>query len=237
MEIQTKEHYSDFRFFISTSYSFENNLWNSGGFKINQNRWAKNDQNEPLYPMLNDRLIFIRNFLWRPPVAWGKANCNDDNNSNDHRSFKMRTVSSNGYDFNVTNRHVYCICRIKSGLKFERMTNLKSCYHKCEDPWVPRNENDFESILENSDFYTDTNHDTNSDFWTDYERVNETHFWSDIAKTWWSQCRSSGLGNLDDSKFMSSVIIDSNGEIRNMANWQSSGCICVGKVKFFLQAN
>ena len=168
---------------------------------------------------------------WSTRDAWGTINCNDY--TNDHRSFKMMTISSNGFDFNVTNSNICCICLSKTGLQFELSDDLDGCYHKCKYPWVPRSENDYKSILENSEYYTDTNHDTFPGFWTDYERVNETHFWSEIAETWWSQCRSSGLGNPDYAKFMSSVMIDSKGKLRNMNDRIHSGCICVGKVNSY----
>ena len=51
----------EFKFYISADYNFETKIWKSGGFEIRENYWAKRNENEPKYPILNDRLFLVRN--------------------------------------------------------------------------------------------------------------------------------------------------------------------------------
>ena len=66
-----------FKFFVSTTFDFESKVWKSGGFEISEERWAKRNQNEPVFPILNDRLLLVQN-AWASYDHFGAVYCGDD---------------------------------------------------------------------------------------------------------------------------------------------------------------
>ena len=213
-----KEKSRDFEFFISTTYNFQNKIWDSDGIEINANRWAKDDSNKRLYPILNDRLLLV---LDSDAVHY-------DFQSNDCNSFRMIPFSSNGFDFNLSNNSVFFVCNETYGLKLELL--LDSEQSQCKSLFIPQSDNDFADIVRNMENDVYNKGSSSVKFWTDYQRLNETHFWSDIANTWWSQCKSYDVINPSYIEFRPSVSIDRLGYIKNAYSRDNSGCICVGKV-------
>ena len=67
-----------FSFFISTKYNFQKRYWKSGGLRIKENNWADRNMDEKMYPILDDRLLLVRNIRqWTRTDHWGAVNCND----------------------------------------------------------------------------------------------------------------------------------------------------------------
>ena len=72
------------QFRISASFNFENDIWRSGGFQIQENNWAENKQK---FPILNDRL----NLVHQPAMGadhFGAVYCGDQLGEKD---FKVRS--------------------------------------------------------------------------------------------------------------------------------------------------
>ena len=71
------EYQREFKFYISAKYNFETRMWTSGGFEIKENYWAERNENEPKYPILNDRLFLVRNYF-RSSNHFRAVYCGDD---------------------------------------------------------------------------------------------------------------------------------------------------------------
>ena len=68
-----------FTFFVSTRYNFLTKIWKSGGYQIKDKRWAEVNSNEPIYPILNDRLHLVRNEIrWANYDHFGAVYCGDE---------------------------------------------------------------------------------------------------------------------------------------------------------------
>ena len=75
----SKESSRKFSFFISAKYDFRNGMWNSGGFEIEKNYWAETNLDEPMYPILDDRLLLVQNdHQWAGTDHWGTVNCKNN---------------------------------------------------------------------------------------------------------------------------------------------------------------
>ena len=217
-----------FSFFITAKYDFQTKIWDSGGFEIDKDRWAQTNENELVYPIINDRLLLVRQYLkWSSPYHWGAIDCG----VGIQRFFKLSPFSSNDHHFNSSNRNIYIICRMGSKLKFRPVPYFKQIREKCVSPFTPKTTSDFESILKHMDNFTfEKNINYNVvRFWTDYVRINQTHFWSKSAKNWWSQCRTSDLDDPNYTKFEEIVTIDGYKKLKNHASLKT-GCICVERV-------
>ena len=79
----TQENFRQMNFRISANFNFQSKIWISGGFQIRENTWA---ENQPRYPILNDRLYLIH----KPATGadhFGAIYCGDNLGEQD---FKVR---------------------------------------------------------------------------------------------------------------------------------------------------
>ena len=73
-----KENPRIFSFFISSKYDYRTEIWYSGGFEINENRWAKANKDEMKFPILNNRLLLMRDDRhFSDADHFGAISCND----------------------------------------------------------------------------------------------------------------------------------------------------------------
>ena len=78
-----QENFRQMNFRISANFNFQSNIWISGGFQIRENTWA---ENQPRFPILNDRLYLIH----KPATGadhFGAIYCGDNLGEQD---FKVR---------------------------------------------------------------------------------------------------------------------------------------------------
>ena len=80
----------EFTFHTRARYNFQTEIWKSCGFEIKKQQWAETNEREPKYPLLNDRLLLIRN-QWPTEDHFGAVYCGDEL---EERQFKVRLLVS-----------------------------------------------------------------------------------------------------------------------------------------------
>ena len=93
-----EESFRKFSFFISTKYDFHKRTWKSGGFEIKENYWAERNVDEQMYPILDDRLLLVRNTgQWTRTDHWGAVSCNESQTRTNDRAVKSYDNSQSSF--------------------------------------------------------------------------------------------------------------------------------------------
>ena len=82
-----KENPRIFSFFISSKYDYRTAIWYSGDIEIKDNHWAKANEDEMKFPILNNRLLLMRDDRHLSDADhFGAINCDNEHS----RSFKVK---------------------------------------------------------------------------------------------------------------------------------------------------
>ena len=139
------------RFFLSTEYDFKTKKWISGGKIIPNHAWAKSNQHELPFPVLEDQILFLHNkYYWH---NWEKR----ETKSFKKDLFKVVIFSSNDPNY-VKERSGFHLCKNETGpellLSKSQLFSKYKLDEVCEKGFtifVPKTEADFAQVMKTVD--------------------------------------------------------------------------------------
>ena len=139
------------RFFLSTEYDFKTKKWISGGKIIPNYAWAKSNQHELPFPVLEDQILFLHNkYYWH---NWEKR----ETKSFKKDLFKVVIFSSNDPNY-VKERSGFHLCKNETGpellLSKSQLFSKYKLDEVCEKGFtifVPKTEADFAQVMKTVD--------------------------------------------------------------------------------------
>ena len=139
------------RFFLSTEYDFKTKKWTSGGKIIPTHAWAKSNQHELPFPVLEDQIMFLHNkYYWHNWEKWESNTLKKD-------LIRIVVFSSNDPNY-LEERLGYYICKNETGP--ELLLSKSQLFSKYEPDevcekgftiFVPKTETDFVQVMKTID--------------------------------------------------------------------------------------